>query len=122
MPFCRMAIVVALLAPAGCAGGDAAGRGPQTSSAAVGLQGPKDTGTYPNLNIPPKSAAPQLTADQTRAKLAELKADQSGQSSPGAAPSPSDASTLSTLARTHAGDTLKSIEGKCDPALDQTCK
>jgi hypothetical protein len=119
--FCRAAVVIALLAPAGCAGGNAAKGGSQASST-VELQGPKDTGAFPNLNIPPKSAAPQLTSDQTKTKLAELKADQSGQSSPGATPSPSDAATLSTLAKTHAGDTLKSIEGKCDPTLDQTCK
>jgi len=31
-------------------------------SSASGLpQGPMNTGTYPNLNVPPVSAAPQLT-------------------------------------------------------------
>lgn len=123
LPFCRMALLgAALLAPAGCAGGGATNSGPQVSSSAADMQGPKDTGAFPNLNIPPKSAAPQLTADQTKAKLAQLKAVQTSQAAPRAAPPPSDAATLNTLAKTHGGKTLKSIEGKCDPALDPNCK
>ena len=121
-PFCRMALLAAFLLPVGCAGGRAVDSGPQASSSATDMQGPKDTGAFPNLNIVPKSAAPQFTPDQSRAKLAQLKAVQTSQASPRSAPPPSDASTLSTLAKTHGGETLESIEGKCDPALDPNCK
>ena len=35
---------------------------------------PVDTGTYPNLNIPPQAAAAQLTDEEAEAKLRELEA------------------------------------------------
>lgn len=35
---------------------------------------PTDTGTFPNLNIPPKAAAAQLTDEETEAKLRQLEA------------------------------------------------
>ena len=45
--------------------------------------GPVNTGTFPNLNIPQQAAAPQLTQEETDAKLAALRRAQHTQS-PGA--------------------------------------
>ena len=85
--------------------------------------GPKDTGAYPNLNIPPQQATEQFTDADKNAKLAQLHADQAAANagSGGASGTP-NAAELAKLAKTHASDTLKQIEGKCDPALDPTCK
>lgn len=115
--FGRAGAVAALLAIAGCGGGS-------TIEEAVPVsQGPRDTGSYPNLNIKPQVAAQQFTDAEKNAKLAELKADQArAAASPGATTEAADAKALDKLAASHAGDTLKQIEGKCDPALDPTCK
>jgi hypothetical protein len=87
------------------------------------LVGPKDTGTFPNLNIARQQAAPQFTDEETKAKLATLKADQAAARNPArAAGARDDSASLKALAKSHGKDTLKEIEGKCDPALDPTCK
>lgn len=70
-----------------------------------------DTGTFPNLNIPPKTAAAQLTRQEQAQKLAALRASKSGQ---GAAPvntngTAANAALLKKLAA-HGDDTLKEIE------------
>ncbi|MER8654392.1 hypothetical protein [Mesorhizobium sp. M0847] len=124
--FCRIAVAIACLAPgllaaSGCTSANT-GNGMN-----VGLtQGAQDTGSYPNLNIPPQVAAKQLTPEETQAKLAQLKGEQQGQVAKGGgggggAPSTSPAA-LNSLAKNHGKDTLKQIEAKCDPALDPTCK
>ncbi|MGX7873095.1 hypothetical protein ACVDG5_010070 [Mesorhizobium sp. ORM6] len=84
--------------------------------------GPKDTGTFPNLNIPPKVAAKQFTDAERNAKLAELKADEGAQAPKGGAPKVTNQAALTDLAKKHGPQTLNQIEGKCDPALDPTCK
>ncbi|WP_246676868.1 hypothetical protein [Mesorhizobium sp. B2-4-15] len=84
--------------------------------------GPKDTGTFPNLNIPPKVANKQFTEAERNAKLAELKADENAQAPKGGAPKVTNQAALTNLAKQHGPQTLKQIEGKCDPALDPTCK
>ncbi|MGX5831875.1 hypothetical protein [Mesorhizobium sp. 43Arga] len=85
--------------------------------------GPKDTGTFPNLNIPPKVANKQLTPAETNAKLAELKADGSAQGAKsGGGATVANQAALADLATKHGPQALKQIEGKCDPALDPTCK
>ena len=38
--------------------------------------GPTDTGTFPNLNIPPQAATAQFTEEEKQAKLAQLRAVQ----------------------------------------------
>ncbi|WP_320410217.1 hypothetical protein [Mesorhizobium sp. Root157] len=86
------------------------------------LVGPRDTGAFPNLNIPAQQAAPQFTDEETNAKLAALKADQAAAQNPARAGARNDSASLNALARSHGKDTLKQIEGKCDPALDPTCK
>jgi hypothetical protein len=119
---CRIALATALL---NCALLPAGGCASTTNNATPTAltEGPKDTGTYPNLNVPPPVAAKQLTKEETAAKLAQLKADQKAQlGKGGAAKATTSQTTLNRLARTHGSDTLKQIEGKCDPALDPTCK
>lgn len=107
----------AALALAGCGGGTT------VADAVPVSQGARDTGTYPNLNIKPEVAARQFTNEERDAKLSSLRADQvRAAASPGAGKEASDAVTLNKLAKSHATDTLKQIEGACDPALDPTCK
>lgn len=70
------------------------------------------TGQYPNLNIVPTAAAPQLTAAERNAKLAELAAAQR-QAVRGASGKPTaNEAKLKKLAKTHAQSALKEIEGQ----------
>ncbi|RUV67272.1 MAG: hypothetical protein EOR30_32970 [Mesorhizobium sp.] len=114
--FCRMGAAVVLLAIAGCSSTNIEGATPVAAT-----DGPKNTGTYPNLNIPPQVAAEQFTEAEKNAKLAQLKADEQAQASKGGAVKAADPA-LNTLARKHGAEALKQIEAKCDPALDPTCK
>ncbi|MFD1986625.1 hypothetical protein ACFSOZ_29770 [Mesorhizobium newzealandense] len=113
--FCRIGAAIVLLGIAGCSSTSG------TTSVAAGT-GPKDTGTFPNLNIKPQVAAPQFTDAEKNAKLAQLKADESAQGAKNASPDVADQAALTDLAKKHGDETLKQIEGKCDPALDPTCK
>jgi hypothetical protein len=77
----------------------------------VGARGPVNTGTFPNLNLPPKKAADQLSGDQTAADIAALQAAGGQNASIAAVPSgQADPATLKKLGETHAADTLKAIE------------
>ncbi len=87
------------------------------------MTGPKDTGTFPNLNIKPQNAATQFTEDEKNAKLAQLSAAKSNvQAHPGDPAAAADAAELDKLKASHAKDALKQIGAKCDPALDPNCK
>lgn len=73
--------------------------------------GPIDTGTYPNLNIPPRTAAEQLSPAERDADVQALSAAR--QSQPrvrGAAPAPDESARLRKIGSTHASDTLEAIE------------
>jgi hypothetical protein len=74
--------------------------------------GPKDTGTFPNLNIPRQAANQQLTPEQTTAEIEALKAAQAQQAAKEAGSSSTDPAVLRKLAETHAQDALKSIEAQ----------
>jgi hypothetical protein len=115
--FCRMGAAIVLLTVAGCSSTNMEGAAPAAS-----LEGPKDTGTYPNLNIPPQVAAEQFTEAERNANLARLRADGQAQGSKGGAVKVANSAALNTLARKHGADALKQIEAKCDPALDPACK
>jgi len=80
---------------------------------AAGMSAPaRQTGQYPNLNIVPTAAAPQLTAAERNAKLAELAAAQR-QAVRGASGKPTaNEAKLKKLAKTHAQSALKEIEGQ----------
>ena len=115
--FCRIGVAIVLVGIAGCSSTNTSGPVPMAENA-----GPKDTGTFPNLNIPPQVANKQFTEAERNAKLAELKADKSGQGAKRGGGSVNDQAALTDLAKKHGPQTLKQIEGKCDPALDPTCK
>lgn len=93
----------------------------QMQDGGQGLQdGPLNSGTYPNLNIPPRSAAEPLTAQETKDKLSELKARSSAQASEKVKQDASEA-RLKALAKNHAKQTLDVIEGRCK-AIDPNCE
>jgi hypothetical protein len=122
---CRIAAAILLLATGGAllaAGGCMSSNMESATPAATGVDGPKDTGSYPNLNIKPQVAAQQLTDDERNAKLAQLKADQQAQQSKGSGAQATNQAALTSLAKNHGDETLKQIEAKCDPNLDPTCK
>ena len=115
--FCRIGAAIVLIGIAGCSSTNTSGPTPVAEGA-----GPKDTGTFPNLNIKPQVAAKQFTDAEKNAKLAQLKADESAQAAKNADPGVADQAALTDLAKKHGDETLKQIEGKCDPALDPTCE
>lgn len=118
--FCRGLAVMAVLVFAGCAN-DKVDATPALSG--PGVVGPQDTGTYPNLNIPPEQAAPQFTEADKNAKLSELTAERTAVAKGGGTPpNPKVAAELGKLAKNHGKDTLKAIGATCDPALDPKCK
>jgi len=81
-----------------------------TATAVSTTPGPRDTATFPNLNIPPTPAAEQISdtekAETTRA-LTEARKRATSQNT--AAPR-SQAAELRRLARSHGSDALKLIE------------
>jgi hypothetical protein len=113
--FCRIGATIVLMGIAGCSSTN----GPTPVAAGTG---PKDTGTFPNLNIKPQVAAPQFTEAEKNAKLAQLKADENSQAAKGGGPEVANQAAMTDLAKKHGDETLKQIEAKCDPALDPTCK
>ncbi|MET2826467.1 hypothetical protein [Mesorhizobium shangrilense] len=115
--FCCAGLAIMLLAISGCSSTSM-----EASTPVAGVEGPKDTATFPNLNIPPKVAAPQFTDAEKTAKLAQLKADERAQAAKKSGVKPTNPAELTALAKQHGGDTLKQIEGKCDLTLDPTCK
>ena len=70
-----------------------------------------NTGKYPNLNIIPGTAAPQLTQEEIAAKKAALKARREAVVKTKAEKPKMNAARLKKLAATHAKDALKEIEG-----------
>ncbi|MEO5324166.1 hypothetical protein PV773_12675 [Mesorhizobium sp. CC13] len=113
-----MTLFAALFATPLLASGCASTSTANGTAAQTGGRGAQDTGTYPNLNIAPQVAAPQFTDDQKAAKMAALQAARRRQGGAGGASS--DSAAMTTLARKHGADTLKAIEGKCDP-IDPAC-
>lgn len=72
----------------------------------------RNTGTFPNLNVPPKVAAEQLTPEQKTAKLGQLETEKQRLTAQTAGARPTaDAAALKKLGETHGQDALKSIEG-----------
>lgn len=73
--------------------------------------GPKDTGTYPNLNVPRQSANAQFTPEQRAAEAEALQAAHTAQAAQ-ATSTTTDPAILRKLAETHADEALKKIEGE----------
>lgn len=124
--FCRAVLrglIVAVSAAAGaCAGvpieeavpAGALDSGPTAPIDGVSPPVLRNTGRYPNLNVPRHGAANQLSAGEASAKKGELRRSASGQAEianePGIAPS--ELERLRKLGETHGEDTLKKIEGE----------
>jgi len=81
-------------------------------TAAEAPRSARTTDQYPNLNIVPTAAAPQLTAADRRAKLAELAAAQKQAERAASGKPISNDAKLKKLAKTHAQNALKEIEGQ----------
>ncbi|MCB1452355.1 MAG: hypothetical protein KDJ43_01820 [Rhizobiaceae bacterium] len=73
------------------------------------VPGARNTGSYPNLNIPPRAETEQLTDEEAADRLAALKTQRDAQNAlPTAAAN--DVNRLKKLKKSHAEDTLKEIE------------
>ncbi|MCG7506667.1 hypothetical protein [Mesorhizobium retamae] len=119
--FVFAAILTSAVAITGCAGSSS--RNTTTVESGGTMTGPKDTGSFPNLNIKPQNAATQFTEDEKNAKLAQLAAARANaQSHPGDPAAATDAAEVEKLKASHAKNALKQIGAKCDPALDPNCK
>ena len=91
----------------------AAQRGTASASAlAAEPRGPNNTGTYPNLNIPPKTANAQITDEEKAAETEALRATQERTASTAAdlGKGVADPVVLRKLAAEHADEALKKIE------------
>ena len=74
---------------------------------------PKDTGTFPNLNVAPQAATTQISPEEKQAQFEELRTAQQGQAAAAASVKPSaNPALLRKLAATHAADALKAIESE----------
>ncbi len=118
----RGLIVAAPVAAAACAGvpiedavpAGALDNGPTAPIDGVSPPALRNTGRYPNLNVPRQGAVNQLSPGEASAKKGEVRRSASGQAEiaqqPGIAPS--ELERLRKLGETHGEDTLKKIEGE----------
>jgi hypothetical protein len=71
---------------------------------------PRDTGTFPNLNIKPEVATEQISPEEKQAQIEAIQAAKQQQAAAGAAgPATTNPILLRKLAATHANDALKAI-------------
>jgi hypothetical protein len=71
---------------------------------------PRDTGTFPNLNIKPQVATDQISPEEKQAQIDALTTAKQQQAATGAAgKATTNPILLRKLAATHANDTLKEI-------------
>lgn len=97
---------------------EAAGGQAVASTGGVGAAGGEvqrsgnNTGQFPNLNVVPVAAAPQLTASEQRAKLAELEAARKKAVRGASGKTQANETRLKKLAKSHAEDALEEIEGQ----------
>lgn len=109
-----LAGVVALLG--GCASSTMEDAAPTAVAPALSetamAGGAKDTGTFPNLNIPPQVANQQITPEVKAERIAELNAAQQRQGARGSGGGATQNPViLKKIADTHGDETLKAIEG-----------
>jgi hypothetical protein len=77
------------------------------------LDGPRNTGTFPNLNVKPQVATEQITPEEKTAQIEAIQAARQQQAAAGATgTAATDPVLLRKLAATHADDTLKAIEAQ----------
>jgi hypothetical protein len=74
----------------------------------------KNTGVYPNLNIAPQAANEQISPEEKAAQIAAMQAAKSSHAAKAASArkGTADPNALRVLAKTHAADALKKIEGQ----------
>lgn len=100
-------VAMGLAALGGCASSSA------DTMTGMNERGAIDTGTYPNLNIPPESAADPITPADKRQMYQKLGAARKTQAANAKATKPqANAALLKRLAEEHASDTLAAIEKK----------
>ncbi len=99
-PLSALGAAFAIVMMAGCAGGQ------QTS-----VPGAINTGTYPNLNTPPQSAAEPIAAGEKSALYGQIGAAKSSQARAAKASAPNaNPLLLKKIAANHGEETLKQIE------------
>jgi hypothetical protein len=74
--------------------------------------GPTETGSFPNLNIPPKAATAQFSDEETQAKLAQLRSVQHTQSPGTTTETPEARRKRLKLEADEQAETLKVIESQ----------
>jgi hypothetical protein len=80
---------------------------------ADGAAGAINTGTYPNLNVPPQVAAAPMTEEEAANLKNRVQSARSRQAAAGkGAGTTGDPVLLKKLAENHGSDTLKQIEGQ----------
>jgi hypothetical protein len=108
---CRASLAVLLATPvwlSGCASSS----GDVEMAAAPG-RGAMNTGTYPNLNVPPQVAAAPLNEADKASLSGRIASAQSRQSASGrGAGTTGDPVWVKTLAENHGKDTLEAIEAQ----------
>lgn len=104
---CAALIAAAMLSA--CASGNAIEAGVPANPDGTPA-GAVDTGTYPNLNIPPRRAASQLSDAEKTASTNELVAARKDHASSSKGAAPDESAELRRLGKTHARDTLRAIE------------
>lgn len=108
-----LAACAVMLGVGGCANMQE-GVGPPTSVPTISNSAPQNTGTYPNLNIRPATAAPQLTTDQRAAAASTLAADARAAQTGVATTTltPEEQARLRKLAADRGEEVLAEIEGR----------
>lgn len=107
------AVLLALLLPglAACAGGGTIEDAVPSAALGAPAGGPRNTGEYPNLNIPQKGETSQFSKEDVRALTGELNAEKARAASERTAVS-TDSGSIRQIGRTHAGEALKDIEAE----------
>jgi len=81
-------------------------------SATATMSGPRDTATFPNLNIPPTPAAEQISDSQKADTTSALTEARKRATSQNTTVPRNQAADLRRLARSHGDDALKLIEAE----------
>ena len=88
-------------------------RSARNNAVPTAANGPRNTGTFPNLNIKPEVATAQISPEEKQAQIQALQAAQQQQAATGSAGTgTTDPVLLRKLAATHADDALKAIEAQ----------
>ena len=108
---CRASLVISLAAPVAVSG--CTSNSMDTAMPVVSQGGPVDTGTYPNLNVPPQVAATPLSEDDKANLTGRIASAQSRQAASGrGAGTKGDPARLRRLAEEQGADTLEAIKAQ----------